>query len=65
MGQALFTAKDSGGVTEYRSRTTGRRYELTFNGREATVRGDTFALIATKSRADAISLIELADEHTG
>jgi hypothetical protein len=66
MGQALFVAKKIGdGVTEYRSRQTGRRYELTLNGSEATVRGDTFALISAQSRADAISLIELADKHTG
>lgn len=66
MGQALFVAKNiSDGVTEYRSRKTGRRYELMFDGREALVQGDTFALIAAQSRADAMSLIELADEHTG
>lgn len=71
MCQALFVAKENkfSGRTEYRSRKTGVTYSVgpdlsEFAVDEFTAEADGLIIIAN-SRREVLSLVELADQHTG
>jgi hypothetical protein len=62
----LFIAKQFSDMTQYRSRVTGHDYSLTRNPYGYCVESKNASLLfLTKSRAQALHLIELADAHPG